>query len=64
MVSIKHTCLLCLRAFVIKNILFLSAGYELSPHAAANFTRKNLADSLRTAVSLSSVKGLLGVAYN
>jgi len=26
-------------------------GYELSPHAAANFTRRNLAESLRSRVS-------------
>jgi 20S proteasome subunit beta 4 len=25
-------------------------GYELSPYAAANFTRRNLADSLRSQV--------------
>lgn len=28
-------------------------GYELTPHAAANFTRRNLADALRSSVSSS-----------
>lgn len=36
--------------FISKNIQLykMRNGYELSPHAAANFTRKNLADYLRS----------------
>ena len=30
----------------------LCAGYELSPSAAANFTRRNVADALRSQVRL------------
>ena len=33
--------------------IVLSLGYELSPHAAANFTRRNLADYLRSRVTMS-----------
>lgn len=41
----------------------LFSGYELSPLAAANFTRKNLADYLRSYVSnnrskISQTKGI------
>jgi 20S proteasome subunit beta 4 len=35
------------------NLFPFLSGYELSPHAAANFTRKNMADFLRSRVSLS-----------
>lgn len=31
-------------------------GYELTPHAAANFTRRNLADALRSSVSSKTYK--------
>ncbi|KAJ8306595.1 hypothetical protein KUTeg_017140 [Tegillarca granosa] len=31
-----------------RSIVSMKQGYELSPHAAANFTRKNLADYLRS----------------
>lgn len=31
-------------------------GYELTPHAAANFTRRNLADALRSSVSSKTHK--------
>lgn len=36
--------------YIEKNIQLykMRNGYELTPHAAANFTRRNLADSLRT----------------
>ena len=37
----------------IINITFVKIlGYELTPHAAANFTRRNLADALRSSVSI------------
>ena len=39
--------------FVQKNVQLykMQNGYELSPWAAANFTRRNLADYLRSRVS-------------
>ena len=41
--------------FIAKNIqLFkIQNGYELSPHACANFTRRNLADYLRSRVKIT-----------
>ena len=37
----------------IINVTFVKIlGYELTPHAAANFTRRNLADALRSSVSI------------
>lgn len=40
--------------YIAKNIQLykMRNGYELSPKEAANFTRRNLADALRTRVSL------------
>lgn len=40
--------------YIEKNIQLykMRNGYELSPPAAANFTRRNLADSLRSQVSI------------
>lgn len=49
--SLNLTC-----SFTPKNKLFfitLSVGYELSPAAAANFTRKNLAEYLRSRVTIT-----------
>lgn len=43
----EHLC--CIKSFI-----FYFAGYELSPTAAANFTRKNLADYLRSRVNVFS----------
>lgn len=39
--------------YIAKNIQLykMRNGYELSPKAAANFTRRNLADALRSTVS-------------
>lgn len=39
--------------YIAKNIQLykMRNGYELGPQAAANFTRKNLADALRSTVS-------------
>lgn len=39
--------------YIAKNIQLykMRNGYELSPKAAANFTRRNLADALRSSVS-------------
>jgi 20S proteasome subunit beta 4 len=38
--------------YIEKNVQLykMRNGYELSPYAAANFTRRNLADSLRSQV--------------
>ena len=38
---------------VIKLNFFLTKGYELTPHATANFTRKMMADYLRSRVSIA-----------
>ena len=38
---------------LLSNTHIYSPGYELSPTAAANFTRRNLADYLRSRVSNS-----------
>lgn len=40
--------------YIAKNIQLykMRNGYELSPEAAANFTRRNLAESLRSRVML------------
>lgn len=40
--------------YIAKNIQLykMRNGYELSPKEAANFTRRNLADALRSRVSL------------
>ena len=42
--------------YIEKNIQLykMRNGYELSPPAAANFTRRNLADSLRSKVEISN----------
>lgn len=39
--------------FRITSVLIFFQGYELSPSAAANFTRKNLAEYLRSRVNIS-----------
>jgi 20S proteasome subunit beta 4 len=43
--------------YIEKNIQLykMRNGYELSPPAAANFTRRNLADSLRSRVNFISI---------
>lgn len=38
--------------------LYVFTGYELSPAAAANFTRKNLADYLRSRVTIMKTQRL------
>ena len=42
--------------YIAKNLQLykMRNGYELSPEAAANFTRRNLAESLRSRVRLES----------
>lgn len=47
--------------YIEKNIQLykMRNGYELSPPAAANFTRRNLADSLRSRVSLKIIQSQL-----
>ena len=44
--------------FIAKNIQLykMQHGYELSPKACANFTRRNLADYLRSRVSYILIK--------
>lgn len=44
--------------YIAKNIQLykMRNGYELGPSAAANFTRRNLADYLRSSVSFHSEK--------
>lgn len=42
----------CEKHFYPKFCAFFFLGYELSPAAAANFTRKNLADYLRSRVNV------------
>ncbi|MGH0184069.1 UNVERIFIED_CONTAM: hypothetical protein FKN15_038804 [Acipenser sinensis] len=44
--------------YIQKNVQLykMRNGYELSPAAAANFTRKNLADYLRSRVSIAGLR--------
>jgi hypothetical protein len=46
----------------LTSILF--AGYDLSPAAAANFTRKNLADYLRSRVNNYIVSNISDISRN
>lgn len=47
--NVLYSCFCCFMGSSRFQFFFLS-GYELSPSAAANFTRKNLADYLRSRV--------------
>lgn len=38
---------------LVTHLCLFFSGYELSPSAAANFTRKNLAEYLRSRVNIS-----------
>ena len=49
--------------YIAKNIQLykMRNGYELSPNAAANFTRRNLADYLRSRVIITAYWGNLTI---
>ena len=52
--------------YIEKNIQLykMRNGYELSPNAAASFTRRNLADSLRSRVLLKQYKSFILFSFN